>query len=141
MAHMYIHHTSITIHLFFLHIFHSPGQAGCPPLPLSVTVMPPIKPPYGPRSLLSMHCLVHPLYQYGSPQSTRTISWSNITDLGFLCHVSPVMPLYGISPYHTVRIPYVHILNRSYGVTVCQIIAALKDKADTNCCEDVFIFL
>ncbi len=37
MAQTYIHHTSITIHFFFLHIFHFPGQAGCPPLAPSVT--------------------------------------------------------------------------------------------------------
>ncbi len=30
MAHMYIHHISITIHFFFLHIFHSSWQAGWP---------------------------------------------------------------------------------------------------------------
>ncbi len=36
-AHMYIHHTSTTIHFFFLHIFHFPGQAGCPPLAPSAT--------------------------------------------------------------------------------------------------------
>ncbi len=34
---MYIHHISITIHFFFPYIFHSPGQAGCPPLATSAT--------------------------------------------------------------------------------------------------------
>ncbi len=34
---MYIHHTSITIHFFFLHIFHSPGQPGCPSFAVSAT--------------------------------------------------------------------------------------------------------
>jgi hypothetical protein len=36
---MYIHHTSITIHSFFLHIFHFPGQAGCPPLAVNDLVL------------------------------------------------------------------------------------------------------
>ncbi len=35
---IYVHHTSITINFFFLHIFHVPGQAGCPPLAPYVTV-------------------------------------------------------------------------------------------------------
>jgi hypothetical protein len=39
MAHIYIHHTSITIHFFFLYISYSPGQAGCPPLALSDTLV------------------------------------------------------------------------------------------------------
>ncbi len=38
MAHMYIHHNSITIHSSFLHIFHPSWQAGCTWLILSVTV-------------------------------------------------------------------------------------------------------
>jgi hypothetical protein len=35
---IYVHHTSITIHFFFLYIFYFPGQAGCPPLALFATV-------------------------------------------------------------------------------------------------------
>ncbi len=35
-AHTYIHHTITTIHVL-LYIFHSPGQAGCPPFHFSVT--------------------------------------------------------------------------------------------------------
>jgi hypothetical protein len=30
MAHIYIHHTATIILSFFLHIFHSSRQAGCP---------------------------------------------------------------------------------------------------------------
>jgi hypothetical protein len=37
-AHMYLHHTSTTIHFFFLYIFHFPGQADCPPLVPSATL-------------------------------------------------------------------------------------------------------
>ncbi len=32
-----VHHTSITINFFFLHIFHFPGRADCPPLAPSAT--------------------------------------------------------------------------------------------------------
>jgi hypothetical protein len=40
MAHMYIHHISITIHFSFLHIFHSSWQAGCPRPFASATTLP-----------------------------------------------------------------------------------------------------
>jgi hypothetical protein len=38
MTHMYRHHISITVHFFFLHIFHSPWQAGSPRPIMSATV-------------------------------------------------------------------------------------------------------
>jgi hypothetical protein len=41
-THVYIVHVLLFI-FFFLHFFHFPGQAGCPPFPLSVTLRPPCK--------------------------------------------------------------------------------------------------